>query len=233
MQIIEVTDLAVRSAVIRLRRPKAPLVFVLYPMVHVAQAAFYAEVTRRLRAANVVVREGIKPGRRPSILSGALTMTYRITRFNPRLKLVTQKIPYATLRAEIVEPDVTDDEFRAGWRGIRLGWRILLYAAVPVVMLARLLGGTRSMWDKTTEVGDLVSAEDSSDMTDAFDAVTLGERDRRLLAALAGLHDEHADEAIEIAVVYGADHIPAVVHGLSERYGYKARSADWLTVVDL
>ncbi len=49
MQIIEVTELAVRSAVIRLRRTGTPLQFVLYPMIHMAEPAFYAAVTRRLR----------------------------------------------------------------------------------------------------------------------------------------------------------------------------------------
>ena len=64
MQIIEVTDLAVRSAVIRLRRTGTPLQFVLYPMIHMAKPAFYAAVTRRLEQADVVVVEGIGGGER-------------------------------------------------------------------------------------------------------------------------------------------------------------------------
>lgn len=63
MQIIEVTDLAVRSAIIRLRRRETPLQFVLYPMIHVARPAFYAAVTARLKRADVVVAEGVGGGR--------------------------------------------------------------------------------------------------------------------------------------------------------------------------
>jgi hypothetical protein len=62
MQIIEVTELAVRSAVIRLRRNGSRLRFVVYPMIHMAQPGLYKEVTRRLRQADVVVLEASAPG---------------------------------------------------------------------------------------------------------------------------------------------------------------------------
>jgi len=54
MQIIEVTDFGVRSAVIRLRRRETPLQFVLYPMIHMAKPAFYTAVTVRLKRADVL-----------------------------------------------------------------------------------------------------------------------------------------------------------------------------------
>lgn len=39
------------------------------------------------------------------------------------------------------------------------------------------------------------------------------------------------DERIDVAVVYRAGHVPAIVRGLLERHGYQARTAEWLTVV--
>ncbi len=60
-----------------------------------------------------------------------------------------------------------------------------------------------------------------------------GERDDRLLAVLSRLHEERSGEDIEVAVVCGAAHVPAIVRGLMDRYGYRPRSADWLTVADL
>jgi hypothetical protein len=60
-----------------------------------------------------------------------------------------------------------------------------------------------------------------------------GERDDRLLAALTRLHEQRCGEDIEVAVVYGAAHVPAVVRGLRDRYGYRPRSADWLTLAEL
>ena len=52
-------------------------------------------------------------------------------------------------------------------------------------------------------------------------------------AALCRLHEERGGESIEVAVVYGAAHVPAVVRGLLNRYRYRPRGAEWLTVVDL
>lgn len=40
-------------------------------------------------------------------------------------------------------------------------------------------------------------------------------------------------EPIEVAVDYGAAHMPAVVQGLGEQFGYRPRSAEWLTVIEL
>jgi len=35
-----------------------------------------------------------------------------------------------------------------------------------------------------------------------------------------------------VAVVYGAGHMPGVVHHLATAYGYRPRDAEWLTVFD-
>ncbi|NJC65178.1 hypothetical protein HC028_11795 [Planosporangium flavigriseum] len=47
------------------------------------------------------------------------------------------------------------------------------------------------------------------------------------------MNEERSGEDIEVAVVYGAAHVPAIVQGLMNRYGYRPRSADWLTAADL
>jgi len=55
MQLIDVTDFGVRSAVVWLQRRETPLRFTLFPMVHLGTTAFYADVTRRLERCRVVV----------------------------------------------------------------------------------------------------------------------------------------------------------------------------------
>jgi hypothetical protein len=61
MQLIEATDYAVRSAALRLARRDAPLRFEIFPMVHLAEPAFYAVVTDRLRRSDLIVAEGVVP----------------------------------------------------------------------------------------------------------------------------------------------------------------------------
>ena len=237
MQIVEVTGFGVRSAVIRLRRRDTPLQFVLYPMVHIGEPAYYAAVTARLARAQVIVAEGVRPGakRWPSALAAALTLSYSVLKFKRRAGLVEQDIDYGTLGVPVVNPDVDMDEFRVAWHRAPQSDRMMMWCMLPVVIIGRLFGGTAAIWSRAMEVNDLPSDEDEmlADAAPELDDAFLGERDRRLLAALQRLHEEHGSEAIEVAVVYGAGHVPAVVHGLRTRYGYVARSADWLTVVDL
>jgi hypothetical protein len=236
VQIIEVTDFGVRSAVIRLRRRETALQFVLYPMIHMAKPAFYAAVTARLRRADVVVAEGVGGGRRKrSVLLGALTLSYRVLRFNRRTRLVEQNINYAALGVPVVRPDVNVEEFAAGWRRVPWAHRLMVWGVLPFIVVARLFGGARMVWSRSMEQYDLPSPEeeDFADSLPELVAVFGGERDERLLTALCRLHEERNGESIEVAVVYGAAHVPAIVFGLKDRYGYQPRGAEWLTVADL
>lgn len=60
--------------------------------------------------------------------------------------------------------------------------------------------------------------------------MVLDERDVRLVRALDDLHERRAAEPITVAVVYGAQHMRAVVAGL-RRHDYFVRAGDWLTVM--
>jgi pheromone shutdown protein TraB len=68
--------------------------------------------------------------------------------------------------------------------------------------------------------------------TAAFDALQellVADRDALLVGALDAIHQQRSQEPISVAVVYGAGHMPAVVRSLAG-YGYRASSAEWLTV---
>ncbi|GIE31608.1 hypothetical protein Ait01nite_046530 [Actinoplanes italicus] len=238
MQIVEVSDLAVRSAVIRLKRRDTPMTFVLYPMIHMGEAQFYRSVSRRLRTADVIVTEGVGDGTgRASVVVRALTLSYSVLRFNRRAgNLVQQEIDYDSLDATIVHPDATDEEFGHSWRRVPLRDRSTMFLVLPVVILLRLFGGTRLIWTRAAaEQNDLPSQQEEAifDSHPELENAFLGDRDAMLLEALYRLHEERGTENIEVAVVYGAGHMPAVVHGLAARYGYRPRSADWLTIVSL
>ncbi|WP_433832917.1 hypothetical protein ACQP2E_17400 [Actinoplanes sp. CA-015351] len=236
MQIIEVTELGVRSAVIRLRCRGSALQFVLYPMIHMAKPTFYAAVFTRLKRADLVVVEGVGGGRRKhSVLVSALTLSYRVLRFNRQAKLVEQDIDYRALGVPVVRPDVSLEDFTAGWRRVPLSHRLMMWCVLPFVVVTRLFGGTRMIWSRSAELNDLPSPEeeDLREWSPHLDAAFAGDRDSRLLACLCRLHEERGTENIEVAVVYGAAHVPAIVQGLMNRYGYRPRSADWLVVADV
>lgn len=237
VQIIEVTGFGVRSAVLRLRRRDSPLRFTIYPMIHMARPGFYADVAARLRTADLIVAEGIASGARgrPSVLLAALTLSYRILRFNSRSGLVEENIDYEALGVPVVCPDVDADELRSAWRQIPWLDRLAVWCAMPMVLLARLVGGVSAIWSAALEVSDLPSEEEEAlaARAPALADVFGGARDRRLIAALRQLHRERRSEAIEVAVVYGAGHVAAVVRAMRDAYGYAVRRGEWLTVADL
>jgi len=56
-------------------------------------------------------------------------------------------------------------------------------------------------------------------------------RGRRSGDEPAEIHHSRCDEAIDVAVVYGAEHMRAVVRHPGGRYGYWAKDAEWMTVL--
>ncbi|BCB79256.1 hypothetical protein GCM10022251_20690 [Phytohabitans flavus] len=232
MQIIEHSIVGTRSAVLRLKRPGTALEFLVFPMIHVASPEFFAAVEERLRRCDLLVVEGIR-GR--SALSSALTMTYRVIPANRRSGLVKQNIPYRSLGVPVINPDTTAEEIDKSWSSVPIQHRLATYAVVPVVAAMQFFGGRQSLLRPEVEVNDLPSPHEEEfadgDFAEHIDRVTLHERDARLLDTLTEIHRTRADERIDVAVVYGAGHVPAIVRGLLDRHGYRVRTAEWLTVV--
>jgi len=227
MQIIDTGAMGTRSAVLRLRRRGSELNFLVFPMVHVAAPGFYAEVTRRLGGCAVVVAEGVS-GR--SVLTWALTLSYRVIPANRRSGLVPQRIDYTALGVPVVRPDVSGAEFARSWRTLPLRLRLMIWCVLPAVVVAQLFGGRRRLLAPHVALNDDDVPE--SDVEERFDTVFKGERDERLFAALAKLHETRSHERIDVGIVYGAAHVPDLVHRLAVTFGYRPRTADWITVVD-
>ncbi|MFI7608209.1 hypothetical protein ACIBTV_24105 [Micromonospora sp. NPDC049366] len=233
MQIIEHSIIGTRSAVIRLRRPGSRLQIVVFPMLHVASPQFYAAVTERLRRCDVLVVEGVS-GR--SVLGWALTLSYRVMPVNRRSGLVVDTIPYRSLGVELIAPDVTAAEFTRSWRTMPLRYRLLMWCALPFVTVAQLFEGTRRLLSPEVELNDLPTGRDESyadsELTEHAERTFGGDRDERVLAALGELIHTRSAEPIDVAVVYGAGHVPAIVRGLADRHGYRPRTGEWITVLE-
>jgi len=228
VQILEVSVLGLRSAALRLRHRHTPLQFLVIPMLHMANAGFYREVTRLLRDVDIVVVEGVR-GR--SAIGTTLTATYRVLRLR-RIELVPDRVRYRELGTPVIAPDVNAAEFRHEWRKMPWWtraalWPLLLaYTAIRMVTpRARLM---RQVIDQ--ELNDLPSELDEAIAEHPLGKAMSVERDRRLVEALGELHEQRSEESITVAVAYGAAHVPAIVEYLTSR-GYFVRSATWLTVI--
>jgi hypothetical protein len=247
VQIIESSVIGVRSSVLRLTLHNTPLEFRFFPMVHLGQPAFYAAVTDRLRRCDLVVAEGVggratPEGRVPStspslgsVAVSALTASYRLPGRFGRGGLVEQNIPYRTLGVPVRYPDMTDEQFTAGWKAVPAWQRTLAFGLAPLVGLERMLFGSRRELAREMNLDDLDWQDGLLDIESMDDLLALlGEkRDRLLVTELDRIHRERADEPITVGVVYGAAHIAPAVHGLRALHKYGIRSAEWLTVFSI
>ncbi|GAB3825043.1 hypothetical protein ACFPIJ_64005 [Dactylosporangium cerinum] len=226
MQITEVSFVGVRSAVVTLRHRTAALRFVLFPMVHIGRADFYAAVAERLRQCDLIVAEGYDG---PSSTGRAYRIALRLTRQRGRGRLVHQDIDYAALGVPVVWPERIFRDTRRRDRMPLLAW-LDLVVLVPYLTVTMAVGGTRWLLRRHFEISDDSEVRFSREFLTKW---IVHDRDRELIEALTEIHRTRADDPIDVAVVYGAGHLPAVVHALAGTLGYRPRrGGEWLTVID-
>ncbi|GAA1563987.1 MULTISPECIES: hypothetical protein [Kribbella] len=230
MQIVENSIVGTRSAVLRLTRRAGGPEIVVYPMLHVAEPQFYREVEARLRASDLLVVEGITG---ESTAVEGLTMTYRVMPAAAESGLVEDDIPYGDLGVPFLTPDLTGAEFQQGFQELPWQTKALTWAAVPAVSIGHFLAGRRALLSRNIEVNDLPTRQEElrGEQWDRFVDLILDRRDGRAVEALAAVVRERGDEDIEVAVVYGAAHVPGILRGLY-KLGYRVVEAEWLMAVN-
>ncbi len=224
MQITEVSFIGVRTAIVPLRRRDTPMRFTLFPMIHFGRPEFYAEVADRLRRSALIVAEGAD---QPTSTGLAYVLAMRATRQRGAARLVRQHIDYAALGAPVIWPDLEPGERPRSLASRAWGW-VDVVVMTPVLTVMMAVGGPAWLLRQRYEVSD-----DTEVRIRLMTKMFVDERDEKLLDALVKIHEERKGEAIDVAVVYGAGHMPAVVRGLYARFGYRpVRGSDWLTVID-
>ncbi len=223
MQITEVSVMGVRSAVIELRHQTSPLRFRLFPMVHLGLPSFYREVARRLRDCDLVVSEGMDS---PSSMGTAYVLALRLSRQRVARALVTQDIDHAALGVPVRWPDELSRRNERHRHLTFLGWLDVVFFT-PILATIMAVGGRTWLLGRAFEISD-----DTEVRLRILNRALVVNRDSKLLRTLADIHEEHHAAPMTVGIVYGAGHMPAVIHGLRDRFGYRARSAEWLTVFD-
>ncbi|MCE7009438.1 hypothetical protein LWC34_42480 [Kibdelosporangium philippinense] len=223
MDVVEAGALGVRSAVAQLVRRGTPLRFTIYPMIHLAEPAFYAEVSRRLRGHDLIVAEGIS--RAPSV--NQLTKAYRRTAARPRR---TDPRGVRSRRADPVA-DMLGKEFTQKWSELPLVERLVANVAAPLTGLYLRTFGTREA------LACHLVTDDDTDIDDwhpelGLDRLIKDERDALLIQALTKIHEERQHEQIDVAIAWGAAHVPPIVAYLMSALGYVVIDAEWITVFD-
>jgi hypothetical protein len=238
VQITEVSDIGLRSAAITLRHDETPMEFLLLPMIHIAEPAFYAEVRRRLRTCAVIVAEGVTSGK--PLWPPAMDFADRYIPHGRNHTVVAQTDELVLPEGiAVIRPDVPPVEPAVDLSGVPglkrmakiTGLNLMLVTSTHVIAAGIALAGPRVLCTKDLEVHDYpFTTEEELAADSPLAHAMLDVRDRELLRALADVHEQRRLEQIRVGVVYGAGHMPAVANGLSDRYRYRPRSAEWMTV---
>lgn len=229
MQIIESTTFGVRSVIFRFENDDRPTGFTLFPMVHVADKAFYDGILKRLSDCDVVLTEGVrtKTGR-------LLTASYRYFTRNPKLGFVLQStMSLDDLNAKIHHADVASEDFSRKWAQLPFWLRFLIPVAAPIYGMYLRFFGTRESIGKGMGL-DLHDHNDALlDENEGFEEmeeVILDWRDKHLISIIDGYIQSDGDEEKTVGIVFGARHMRAVIHHLHKQ-GYRITDADWIDVI--
>jgi hypothetical protein len=224
VQITEVSVVGVRTSVLVFERTGSPLRFVLMPTFHIGRPDYYRQLAERLARCDLIVAEGDD---RPSSTGLAYAIALRISWQRRGASLVHQDIDYQALGVPIIWPDDLPSRGRRGlgW----LGW-LDIVVLVPLLAFIMAIGGRHWLFRQNFELSDdSVPRLRWSFLTKLF----LVARDRKLVAAVTKIHEERGGERIDVGIIFGAGHFPAVVRALTGRLGYRPqRGGEWLVAID-
>jgi hypothetical protein len=219
MQLAELSVTGYRTVVTVLRRPSGGLRWVIIPTIHMGHADYYWAIWQRLRSCVAVIAE-IYDG--PSSTGLAFVNAMRLTRQRAARDLVHQDIDYGALGVPVIFPDGhLAPELRFDRRMApeqRFGAAVM----TPLLALAMAVTG-----------GDEWMAQAPLDVDDTMRFDDLADRDALIIDVIREIHGEFAGEDMEVGVVFGAAHMPAVVRELTGNLGYRVLpGATWLTAID-
>lgn len=228
MQLAEMSVMGFRTSVTVFRRPSGGLRWVIIPTIHMGHADYYWAIWQRLRSCQAVIAEQYDG---PSSTGLAYVKAMRLTRQRAARDLVHQDIDYSALGVPIIFPDAhLGPEARPDRRMPREGW-LDVAVMTPILALQMAIHGSDD-WvaGLPLDIDDTTEVRFASEF---LQQVILTERDELLLGVIREIDGEFADEDMEVGVVFGALHMPAVVRELTGRLGYRVQAgARWLTAID-
>lgn len=233
MQLLDSSDLGLRSARLTFRSTGSNVTVTLFPMVHLGGASFYDAVGKDAGAHDAILVEGLR-----SPVATRITRAYRWIEGASRIGLVVQPRPRAQLfaQATIIHADLSKDEFERHWRKVPLYLKLLLYAAAPLYALHCRWFGSRAKLAKSLALDDLPGRGETLGWRPEYETVDkaiVAARDERLVAVMADYLDAAPAEPRRLAIVYGAEHMRAVVKELVGKRHYRCVQSEWMLIFPL
>jgi hypothetical protein len=200
-------------------------------MVHVGEPKFYELTYEDALAHEVVLFEGVR-----SPITTRVTRSYRwLVGSRSMAGLIVQpRLTAAEGSARLIHADLTAEEFAKEWRAIPLWQRAAIYVLAPLVGLHRRWFSTRSKLAKDMACEDQPTFAELLAMTPETGGLTqaiLHARDSRLLEKLSAELGSKPAKPTQIAIVYGAAHMRAVVRELTTKHDFFVAGSEWRTIL--
>lgn len=229
MQIVERSMLGVRAARQSMQSPDKDVTVTLFPMVHIGQQSFYDRVHADASQHDVVLLEGVR-----SPITALITSSYRWID-KDKLGLVVQpRFPQpADGRPRTVHADLSTEEFHREWGKLPLWLKLLVAIFAPLMGIHRRLFATRESLAKAMGREDQLSSDEILNFDPRYAALRrtiLDVRDHRLIERLGEELDRTTARPRNIAIIYGAGHMRAVLAELAQR-NFRTAGASWQMVM--
>jgi hypothetical protein len=229
MQILESSPLGLRSARLVFSSKSGKSV-TLFPMVHIGTAEFYRQVHEDALTHDAVLIEGVR-----SPITKRITRSYRWIVGAKRLGLIVQpKLPETQSGpTRVIHADLSHDEFVREWRRIPLHLRVGVNLAAPIYGAYRRWFSTLEGLARGHSMDDLTSRNEALGWTasyGAFHRSVVAARDVRLIQRLSELLEAPIDQVRKVAIVYGGEHMRAVIAELTRRREFIAGETRWMNV---
>jgi hypothetical protein len=221
MQFTEMSVAGFRTSVTVFQRPAGGLRWVIIPTIHMGHADYYWAIWQRLRSCKAVIAE-IWDG--PSSTGMAYANAMRLAGQRASRDLVPQDIDYGALGVPVIFPDEHLAPRADPDRRMSRQERLTATVMTPILALHMALTGDGDwLGSVSLEVHDhTVVPRDAEDV----------KREDLLLGVMREIDGEFSAEDMEVAVVFGALHIPTVVRELA-RLGHRLTpGTQWLTAID-
>lgn len=228
MQILESSVLGLRTARMVFRSRNSPISITLYPMVHVGEERFYNETYDEAFNHDIALVEGVR-----SSAVRQLTRAYRWLNLQ-KLDLIVQPATPSrdSVTARIVRADLTAAEFELEWKKVPLALRTAVQITALLYGAHSRIASSRERLARDMSLEDRRSANEilnwSPDMEPILDSVVRA-RDKRLIECMATELDVVTESELRMAIVYGAEHMRAVLRELATR-GFQCSDTSWRTI---
>lgn len=233
MQLLDSSDLGLRSARLTFRSSSSNVTITLFPMVHLGGAPFYDAVHRDAGGHDAILVEGFR-----SPVATRITRAYRWIEGAKHIGLIVQPHPPAQspAQAAIIHADLSKDEFERHWRKVALHLRLALYVAAPLYAIHCRWFGSRAKLAKSLALDDLRSRAETLGWRPEFETIDkaiITVRDQRLVAVMGDYLDRAPAEPRRLAIVYGAQHMRAVIQELVRNRNFHCAKSEWMLIFPL